>query len=209
MKDKTHIVYIIDRSGSMSGRETDVIGGFNKFIKEQKEHSGEASMILVQFDNEYGPVSMWNNIQDAPELDNTSYVPRGMTALLDAVGRTINFQGDFLSSLPENDRPDKVVVLIMTDGMENDSKEFTSDQVKKMISHQRENYQWKFIFLGANQDSFETASGLGIPQAMTSNYDNTSEGVGRAYASASILTQSIRSTGKGSFDKIGRPSKRR
>lgn len=205
MKDKTHIVYIVDRSGSMAGRESDVIGGFNKFIKDQKDCPGEASMVLAQFDHEYGPISEWDNIKDVPELDKNSYTPRGMTALLDAVGRTISIQGEFLSNIPEDGRPDKVIVLIMTDGLENDSKEYTKQKVKEMITHQQKNYQWKFVFLGANQDSFAEAHAMGIPQAMTANYKATEKGLKSMYLSTSNAVRSFRSSGDFDFDKTGRP----
>lgn len=205
MKDKTRIVYIIDRSGSMSGKETDVIGGFNSFIKEQKNHPGEASMVLVQFDHEYGPINTWDNIQEVPELDNKSYSPRGTTALLDAVGRTIDDQGNDLSLIAERERPDKVIILIMTDGFENASRDYTKQKVKKMISHQSENYQWKFVFLGAGQDSFAEANSIGIPAAMTANYKPSAEGIKSMYDSTSCMVKDFRSSGNANFDVTGRP----
>jgi len=205
MKDKTHIVYIVDRSGSMMGKESDVIGGFNKFIKDQKEIPGEASMVLVKFDHEYGPVDTWDSIQNVPELDNNSYIPRGSTALLDAIGRTIATQGENLSNIAENERPDKVIVLIMTDGLENNSHEYTKTKIKEMISHQQEKYNWKFVFLGANQDSFAEASSMGISQSLTANYANNSKGINSMYASTSNLVRNFRSTGKADFDITGRP----
>lgn len=205
MKDKTHIVYIVDRSGSMGGRELDVIGGFNTFIKEQKDHQGEASMVLVQFDHEYGPIANWDNIKDAVELNKDSYIPRGSTALLDAVGRTISTQGENLSIIPEGDRPDKVIVLIMTDGLENNSREYSKSRIKEMISHQQENYNWKFVFLGANQDSFAEANSMGIPQNMAANYKPTQKGIKSLYASASDMVSCFRSSGEASFDNTKRP----
>jgi uncharacterized protein YegL len=205
MEDKTHIVYIIDRSGSMSGLESDVIGGFNSFIKEQKEQSGKASFVLIQFDHEYGPVKSWDNIQDVVELNNKSYYTRGCTALLDAVGRTIDNQGKYLSEIPEYARPNKVIVLIMTDGLENASTDYTRERIKEMVVHQQEKYQWKFIFLGANQDSFTEAGNMGIPQNQTSNYNPTKKGVKSTFASTSCLVGTYRSSGDVDFDKTGRP----
>lgn len=205
MKDKTHIVYVIDRSGSMSGKESDVIGGFNKFIKEQKEHPGEASMVLVQFDHEYGPINKWENIHSANDLNNENYQPRGTTALLDAIGRTIDDQGKYLSGIDEDQRPDKVIILIMTDGMENASKDYTKQRIKTMISLQQENYNWKFVFLGANQDSFAEASSMGIPQSLAANFKPTHEGIKNMYDSTSEMVRGFRSSGEANFDINGRP----
>jgi len=206
MKDKTHIIYIIDRSGSMSGKESDVIGGFNRFIKEQKKLPGKASLTLVQFDHEYGPTSNYNNIHSVGELSKETYQPRGTTALLDAVGRTIDRQGKILSDMKEKDRPNKVIVLIMTDGLENASTDYTKSRIKDMITHQQDKYDWKFVFLGANQDAFAEAGSMGISLSMTTNYTNTSLGIKRMYDGMNDLVSSYRSTGNASFDDIGRPS---
>lgn len=205
MKDKTHIIYIIDRSGSMEGLRSDVIGGFNGFIEEQKEHPGEASMVLVQFNHDYGPMKIWNNIQDVIVLNNGSYRPNGTTALLDAIGRTIDDQGKYLSGISEQNRPDKVIVLIMTDGLENASRDYSKMRIKEMIDHQRGKYNWEFIFLGANQDSFIEAHSLGIPMGQTADYSPTGRGVDSVFSTMSCLVGSYRSGGKTNFDEVDRP----
>jgi len=180
------ITVILDRSGSMQSCKTDVDGGLKAFIKAQQDASKvdgcERRFTLVQFDDRYETVCSNVKIEDAPEF---KLQPRGSTALLDAVGNTINAIGIRLSAINENDRPGLVTVVIVTDGEENSSKEFKLDQIKKMTELQRNTYSWEFIFLGANQDAFAEASKLGISGAMASNF--TGAASGNAFASASNL----------------------
>lgn len=166
--DLTDITLIVDRSGSMSSCLTDAQGGINTFIEDQKKQPGEAIFSLLQFDTEYE--WKWKGI---PIKDAAEYVlePRGLTALLDAVGRAIAETGERLKKMEEKDRPGLVVIAIVTDGEENSSKEYKKKQIKEMITLQKDTYKWQFTFLGANQDAFAEAGGIGIPLSAVLNYD--------------------------------------
>ena len=178
-QDLFEIVCILDRSGSMSGLESDTIGGFNGFIKKQAE-LGQTSLTTVLFDDRY---EILHNGVDAREVTLTrkEYFTRGMTALLDAIGKTINDVGMRLSNTPEAMRPNKVIVVIITDGLENASQEFSYEQVKKMIAHQTEKYAWEFIFLGANIDVAKEGRKLGIKAGQTESFCASSAGIGEMY----------------------------
>lgn len=169
--DLTDITVVVDRSGSMASCRKDAVGGLNTFIDEQKKQPGEAIFTLVQFDNEYEFVHKGIPLKDVPACD---LVPRGGTALLDAVGRAIAETGARLKAMPEDQRPGLVVFVILTDGGENASREFTSEAVRSMIETQTNTYKWQFTFLGANQDSFAAAGSIGIAKGGTANYANTS-----------------------------------
>ena len=160
--DLTDITLVVDRSGSMQQIRSDAEGGVNAFIQSQAREPGEALLTLLQFDTEYEFVHHGLPIQDVSEYQ---LVPRGNTALLDAVGRAINETGARLAAVPESDRPGLVIFVVMTDGLENSSREFNRAQVKKMIEHQQSVYNWQFTFLGANQDAFAEAGGMGIHAA--------------------------------------------
>ena len=160
--DLTDITLVVDRSGSMEAIREDAQGGVNAFIREQAGQPGEALLTLVQFDTEYEFIHRGVPIGQAPEY---KLVPRGATALLDAVGRAINETGERLAKMPEEDRPGLVVFVVMTDGLENSSKEFDKAQIKKMIQHQQDEFNWHFTFLGANQDAFAEAGAMGIDAA--------------------------------------------
>lgn len=165
--DLTEIVAIMDRSGSMQSCKKDSEGGLNAFIDAQKKQPGDARLTLVQFDTEVETVLASKPIKEAPvcRLD-----PRGMTALYDAVGSTIDSLGARLAALPENERPGLVVVVIITDGGENASKDYTGEKVRAMVAHQQEKYSWKFVYIGANQDAFTEASKIGIAAGLSANY---------------------------------------
>lgn len=189
----TEIIAIVDRSGSMSACRNDAIGGFNAMLAEQQQLDvGRCRLTYVQFDHEYDFVHKSKPIQDVPELTWETYVPRGWTALLDAVGRTIQDTGTRFARLPEHKRPGQVVVVILTDGLENDSKEFTKAQVKRMIEHQTHKYNWQFLYLGANQDAFEEAEQLGIQANFTANVAHDAFHVG--YATVSRGMSAYRAT---------------
>lgn len=160
--DLTEIACVLDRSGSMNAIAGDAIGGFNTFLAAQQALPGTARLTLVLFDHEYQLAHNNVPIQDVPPLDEHTYVPRGMTALLDAVGRTIDDMGARLAATPEAERPAKVIVAILTDGMENASRDYTYDKVSSMIRHQQQKYSWEFIFLAANQDAISSAAKLSI-----------------------------------------------
>ena len=165
------IIVVLDRSGSMSTCVHDTIGGFNTFINEQKKAPGEAKLTLVQFDDRYEIVYNGKDIKDIPALTTETYVPRGMTSLFDAVMKTSIDVGDRLAKTPESERPSLVIFVILTDGHENSSREFKLAQVKDMIKHQTEKYNWQFLFLGAGQDSFQ-AEGIGMSAGNTFSYDS-------------------------------------
>lgn len=182
MKDCTDIIAILDRSGSMDLLKTDTEGGFNALVKEQQEIPGECTMNLYQFDDRYEVVYENRPIAKVPSLN---LVPRGMTALLDAVGKTIVTRGEYYASLPEDQRPSRVIVVIMTDGAENSSHEYTTERIKALITTQQDVYNWQFIFLGANIDSFAVAGGLGIRASTTLDFAASHDGIHASYASVS------------------------
>lgn len=189
----TEIICIIDRSGSMDIIRNDAIGGFNTFLESQKKLPGTASISLVLFDHEYLNPIKNQDIQSVEPLTDKTFVPRGGTALLDAIGRTLNEVGARLGSTPESDRPEKVMVCILTDGQENSSQEFSRPKIKEMIEHQREKYKWEFCFLAANQDAFAEAVNIGIDRCKTASFVADSQGTARAYASMNAITTSYRS----------------
>ena len=165
--DLTDITLVVDRSGSMAQVREDAEGGVNSFIEQQAKEPGEALLTLVQFDTEYEFLHQGVPISQVPKYE---LVPRGMTALLDAVGRAINETGERLAKMDERDRPGLVVFVVMTDGQENSSKEFSKSDIKAMIQRQQDTYSWHFTFLGANQDAFAEAGGMGIAAAGVANF---------------------------------------
>lgn len=187
--DLTDITLIVDRSGSMQACLSDAQGGINTFIEEQKKADGDALLTLIQFDTEYEFVHQGKPIQ---ETDGYTLVPRGMTALLDAVGRGINSTGERLASISEEERPGCVVVAIVTDGHENSSKEFKRDQIRQMIEEQQNKWKWNFTFLGADQNAFDEGVSMGIPIAGIAVYDPAKH-TGDAYVSASANVSRMRS----------------
>lgn len=192
IKNHTEIVAILDRSGSMLKIVDDSVGGFNAFIEEQKKVAGTASLTTILFDDEYEKIYENKNLNEVEPMTTEIYKPRGWTALLDAIGKTINDVGIRLSNTPEDQRPEKVMVCILTDGDENDSKEFTNDKIKEMINHQRDVYKWEFCFLGANIDSFAVAGSFGIHSNYTCNFVANAVGVNNAYRSISKMSTSYR-----------------
>lgn len=165
--DLRHIAIVLDRSGSMQSVKSDTEGGLRAFLAAQSDAPGETTVSLYQFDTEYEPVYENKPLAEVPDY---VLVPRGGTALLDAVGRTISGVGAQLAAQPEGDRPAEVIVVILTDGEENQSREFGLAAVKKMITEQQDTYGWKFVFLGADQDAFAAAGGMGIARGTTLSY---------------------------------------
>ena len=190
---KTDISVILDRSGSMQSVVTDTIGGFNQFLSDQKAQPGDAVFSLVQFDHDYEVIHASQPIADVPPLTSQTFVPRGSTALLDAIGRTINSTGARLAGIATADRPQKVICVIVTDGYENASKEFTRTQINDMITHQREAYSWEFVFLGANQDAIAEAAKIGIPLFAAMTNTLSAAGIGSTYRSVSNYVSNTRS----------------
>lgn len=189
---KTEIVFIIDRSGSMSGLEEDTIGGYNSMLKKQQIEEGEARVTTVLFDNEYKIVHDRGDIREIRPLTDKEYFVRGTTALLDAIGTTINKIVSATKNTKKEYQADKVMFVIITDGMENSSREYTYEKVKKMIERQKENYKWEFIFLGANIDAVETASRFGIAEDRAANYNADSQGTALNYEAVSEVITDIR-----------------
>ena len=181
----THISVVLDRSGSMASVVDDTIGGFNSFLEEQKKVEGLGTLTLVQFDNVYEVVNNFIDLKQIRPLTRETFQPRGSTALLDAIGRTINETGRRLGELAERERPDKVVFVILTDGEENSSREFNNQQINDSITHQRDVYKWEFVFLGANQDAISTASQMGISTQNAMTYAANSAGTQAAFSAVS------------------------
>jgi hypothetical protein len=180
--DLSEIICIVDRSGSMESIRGDAMGGYNAFLAGQKAHPGRARFTLVLFDHEFLLVHDGVDIDGVPPLDQRSYVPRGSTALLDAIGRTIDDAGARLARTPEAERPGKVIVAILTDGMENASRTYSRERVSDMISHQQSKYSWEFIFLAANQDAISTAQTLSIDASSAISFAASGAGVRSAFA---------------------------
>ena len=171
MKDATHIAVLLDRSGSMGDIKDDAIGGFNCFLKEQKAAGANATLTLVQFDTESTDVVHESMpILEVPDLNHQTFQPRGGTPLLDALGQTIDSTGRALAAIPEANRPNKVVFVVITDGQENSSHRHTKASVKERIDHQSSHYNWQFVFLGANQDAFDEAGAVGIAMGNAANF---------------------------------------
>ncbi|HHV19815.1 MAG TPA: VWA domain-containing protein [Thermoanaerobacterales bacterium] len=190
-RDLTEIIFLLDRSGSMAGLETDTIGGFNAFIEKQRQLEGETLVTVVLFDDRYE--ILWNGI-DANKaiLTDKEYYVRGSTALLDAVGKTILDVGYRLSKTSEETRPGKVIFVITTDGLENSSREFSYKKVKELIKHQQEKYNWEFIFLGANIDAAKEAGNIGICKDNAYSFEASKAGVEKMYYMACDAVSEIR-----------------
>jgi len=156
---KTAIIIILDRSGSMQPIARDMEGGLRAFIEDQKKVPGSATVSLYQFNHRYEVCFENKPLSDVPEIHLR---PRGITALLDAVGRTVNSVGEQLSALNDADRPGSVVVLVITDGRENASTKFNKVQIKRMVEHQKEKYRWQFAYLGSDPSTFREAGGIGM-----------------------------------------------
>jgi hypothetical protein len=181
----THVEILLDRSGSMVAIKEATISGFNKFLKEQKVIPGEATIALTQFDDEYTPVYPVRPLHAAPELTAETYVPRNLTALLDAMGRRIVEAGVFLAGLPEHLRPSKVVFVVITDGHENASQTYTRKAVFELIEAQRKTYKWEFVFIGANQDAIKEGGAIGVAAANAMTFDANPIGTESVYSSLS------------------------
>ena len=180
----TEMVFVLDRSGSMRSLTADTIGGFNELIEKQKKIEGDAYVTTVLFDHEYEALHDHVALGEVAPLTDKEYFARGSTALLDAVGRTINAVGARLAATPEEERPEHVVFVITTDGMENASREYTAKQVREMVEHQQQKYSWQFVFLGANMDAVSEAGKLGISASHAANFAPSQRGVSMMYRMA-------------------------
>ena len=182
-KNLTELVFILDRSGSMAGLEADTIGGFNAMLQKQRGEPGEAVISTVLFDNETEVIHDRLPLDRVPALTEQEYYVRGCTALLDAVGGAIHHIGNVHKYAREEDRPEKTLFVITTDGMENASRRYTYDKVKAMIERQRETYGWEFLFLGANIDAAREAARFGIRADCAADYHADSIGTEAVYES--------------------------
>ena len=193
--NSTLIVVVLDRSGSMNGIRHDTLGGFNSFLADQKKNpTDEARLTLVQFDHEY-LVSYDNKpLADVPNLTPETYVPRGNTALLDAMGRAIVTTGEALKVMPEAERPEQVVFLCITDGQENASREYTKAKIAEMVKHQTDVYQWNFVFLGANMDAIGEGASMGVAAVNAMNFQASAQGMGVMYQAVSSNVDSYRTS---------------
>lgn len=191
----TEIIFLIDESGSMFSMKDDTIGGFNSFIDDQKNNDGDANITLVKFANTHSYVYEAVDLREIKKMSRDSYNPGGCTALLDAIGDTMNEVGKRLSDTPEDQRPGKVIFIITTDGYENASHRFNKSQIKEMIEHQRTKYSWEFMFVGADIDSVSEAVSLGIDANMAANYSKTSIGTEALYGTLSCSVRGYRNTG--------------
>ena len=192
-KNLTEIVFILDRSGSMSGLESDTIGGFNAMIEKQKKAPGEALVSTILFDNVSEVIHDRVNIRDIKPMTDSEYCVRGCTALLDAIGGAIHHIGNVHKYAREEDVPAHTLFVITTDGMENASRRYDSARVKQMIEHEKSKYGWEFLFLGANIDAVETAKHFGISEDRAVNYHSDSVGTRLNYEVVSCVITSMRS----------------
>ena len=191
-KNLTELVFILDRSGSMAGLEDDTIGGFNSMLTKQKGEAGEAVVSTVLFDNECEVIHDRMDIQKIEPMTRKEYYVRGCTALLDAVGGAIHHIGNVHKYAREEDRPEKTLFVITTDGMENASRKYSYDRLKAMIERQKEKYGWEFIFLGANIDAAKEAARFGIDADRAANYHADHQGTAVIYEAVSEAVCSVR-----------------
>ena len=193
-KDLTEIVFILDRSGSMAGLEEDTIGGFNAMIEKQKEEAGEVLVSTILFDHEQDVIHDRVDIQKVAAMTRNEYYVRGCTALLDAVGRAIHHIGNVHKYVREEDRPEKTLFVITTDGMENASRQYSYEKVRDMITRQKEKYGWEFLFLGANIDAAREAARFGIDEDRAANYHADHEGTAVIYEAVCDTVRDFRAS---------------
>lgn len=172
----TELVFILDRSGSMSGLEGDTIGGFNSMIEKQRKQDGECYVSTILFDNVSEVLHDRVKLSDIPKMTDRDYTVRGCTALIDAIGGAVHHIGNVHKYARTEDVPEHTMFVIMTDGLENASRKYSSDEVKRMIEHEKEKYGWEFLFIGANIDSVETARHFGIGADRSVNYHADHQG---------------------------------
>ena len=191
-KNLTEMVFILDRSGSMAGLEADTIGGFNGMIERQKQMPGEALVSTVLFSTASAVIHDRVDLKKIEPMTARQYCVGGCTALIDAIGGAIHHIGNVHKYAREEDRPEHTIFVITTDGMENASRHYTSDQVKAMVRRQKEQYGWEFLFLGANIDAVETAAHFGIDEDRAVTFRNDAEGQALNYMSVSAAVTQVR-----------------
>lgn len=196
----TELVFIIDRSGSMAGLESDTVGGFNAMIKKQKQEDGECYVSTVLFDNESEVLHDRIKLSNVPEMTEKEYSVRGCTALIDAVGGAIHHIGNVHKYARPEDVPAHTMFVITTDGMENASHRYNADEVKRMIKRQKEEHGWEFLFIGANIDAVETAKRYGISSDRAVNYNADQTGTRVVYEAVGKTLKNVRSGKRVSSD---------
>ncbi len=199
-KNLTELVFILDRSGSMNGLESDTIGGFNSLIEKQKRESGEALVSTILFDNVSEVLHDRVDIRRIGPMTRNDYTTRGCTALIDAIGSAIHHIGNVHKYARNEDVPEHTMFVIITDGMENASRSYDSDTVKKMIERQKARYNWEFLFLGANIDAVETARHFGINEDRAVTYQSDSCGTRLNYAVVGEAIRAVRTNAPLSAD---------
>ena len=187
----THIILLIDRSGSMSGIKEDMEGGIQSFIANQLKEKGECTLTAAQFDNEYEIIYNRVTLKDIKKI---SIAPRGSTALIDSMYRLIDEVDADLSSIPESERPERVLFVTITDGYENASRKYTNEQLAELIKFQQDKYSWNFTYIGANQDAFEEASKFGGKQSTSLNYNTNSKSINNMFNTLSDATSRYRNS---------------
>ena len=193
-KNLTELVFILDRSGSMAGLETDTVGGFNAMIEKQKGEAGEAIISTVLFDNFSEVIHDRLALDAVPKLTEEEYYVRGCTALLDAVGGAIRHIGNVHKYAREEDRPERTLFVITTDGLENASRRYSYEKVREMITRQKEKYGWEFLFLGANIDAAREAARFGIGPDRAANYHADAKGTGVVYEAVCETVRDFRAS---------------
>ena len=191
-KGLTEIVFILDRSGSMSGLEADTIGGYNSLIEKQKKEEGEVLVSTVLFDDQAEVLHDRVSLDHIRPMTDKEYYVRGCTALLDALGGAIHHIGNVHKYAREEDRPEKTLFIITTDGQENASRRYTYDKVRHMVERQKEKFGWEFLFLGANIDAISAAKRVGISEDRAVNYHCDSEGTAVNYKVLSATVSRVR-----------------
>lgn len=203
-KNLTELVFILDRSGSMAGKELDTIGGFNSLIEKQKKEPGEALISTVLFDDRSEVLYDRVLLSKIEPMTERQYFVRGSTALIDAIGRAVKHISTIHKYIREEDVPEHTLFVITTDGMENASHRYTSDEVKKMIEWRKEKYGWEFLFLGANIDAVQTAKHFGIGADRTVNFHNDTMGIALNYDVVSATVAGFRGGAPVATDWKGR-----
>lgn len=200
----THVTFVLDSSGSMSSIKEDTVGGFNTFLEDQRDEEGSATVSLFEFNTNVEQIYHWEPIDDAPELTGETYTPGGRTALHDAISIAIDDTVNQIASIDASDRPGNVIVVVLTDGKENAS-ETPQDRVREQIERCREEFDWEFLFIGANQDAALTASKMGMSEGKSLSMAHNAEGTQAAYESTSARVRDARREGKtGGFKKEDR-----
>lgn len=191
-KGLTEVVFILDRSGSMSGLEADTIGGYNSMLARQKQEEGEAIVSTILFDDRTEILHDRKSLDKVQPITDRDYYVRGCTALLDAVGGAIQHIGRVQQELPKEERPEKTLFIITTDGMENASREYSYHKVRKMVEEKKKEHHWEFIFLGANMDAVEVAGRFGVASNRAVRYECDSEGTALNYQVMSEMVSCAR-----------------